>query len=102
MPKSKSIRLLLVDDHEVVRIGLRAVLDLTPGIAVIGQAARMSDALTMCRTLAPDVVLLDIRLPDGSGVDAARRILASCPNTRVLFLTSFADDHTVREAARSG
>jgi len=102
MSKTKLIRLLLVDDHEVVRIGLRAVLNLTPGISVVGQAARMDDALALCRRLAPDVVLLDIHLPDGSGVDAARQILAAGPRTRVLFLTSFADDHTVREAARSG
>jgi DNA-binding NarL/FixJ family response regulator len=102
MSKTNPIRLLLVDDHEVVRIGLRAVFNLTPGISVVGQAARVTDALALCRRLTPDVVLLDIHLPDGSGVDAARQILTTCPRTRVLFLTSFADEHSVREAARSG
>lgn len=102
MPKSVAIRLVIVDDHEVVRIGLGAVLDLTPGMKVVGQAARMDEARKLCLRLKPDVVLLDIRLPDGSGVDAARDILAHCPNTRILFLTSFADDHTVLEAILSG
>jgi DNA-binding NarL/FixJ family response regulator len=91
-----------VDDHEVVRIGLCAVLNLTPGMKVVGQGSRMKDATKLCFRLQPDLVLLDIRLPDGSGVDAAREILAQCPRTRVLFLTSFADEHTVLEAILAG
>lgn len=102
MNKSKPIRLVLVDDHEVVRIGLCAVFSLTPGMRVVGQGGRMEEAKQLCYRLKPDLVLLDIRLPDGSGVDAAREILAKCPKTRVLFLTSFADDHTVLEAILSG
>ena len=102
MPKANPIRLVIVDDHEVVRIGLGAVLNLTPGIKVVGQASRNSEAKKLVLRLKPDIVLLDICLPDGSGVDTARDILASCPNTRVLFLTSFADDHTVLEAILSG
>ncbi|HEY6083833.1 MAG TPA: response regulator transcription factor [Nitrospira sp.] len=100
--RPKTIRLLIVDDHEVVRIGLGAVLDLTPGMKVVGQASRKDEAKQLSLRLKPDVVLLDIRLPDGSGVEAARDILAACPETRVLFLTSFADDHTVLEAILSG
>ncbi len=100
--KAKPIRLLIVDDHEVVRIGLGAVLDLTPGIKVVGQASHGEEAKKICLRLRPDVVLLDIRLPDGSGVEVAREILSACPDTRVLFLTSFADDHTVLEAILSG
>lgn len=102
MNKAPSIRLVIVDDHEVVRIGLRAVLNLTPGMNVVGQGMRMKDAKTLCLRLNPDLILLDIRLPDGSGVDAAREILVKCPQTRVLFLTSFADDHTVLEAILAG
>lgn len=93
---------MIIDDHEVVRIGLTAVLDLTPGFKVVGQAARMKDAKKLCLRLKPDLALLDIRLADGTGVDAARDILACSPQTRVLFLTSFADDHTVAEAILSG
>lgn len=102
MNKSKPIRLVIVDDHEVVRIGLCAVLNLTPGMKVVGQGRQMEEAKTLCARLKPDLILLDIRLPDGSGVDAAREILAKCRKTRVLFLTSFADDHTVLEAILSG
>ncbi len=102
MSRRKPIRLVLVDDHEVVRIGLCAVLNLTPGMTVVGQGGRMEEAKKLCYRLKPDLLLLDIRLPDGSGVDAAREILSKCPDTRVLFLTSFADDHTVLEAILSG
>jgi len=100
--KSSPIRLLIVDDHEVVRIGLGAVLDLTPGMKVVGQARNKADAITQCRRTKADVVLLDIRLPDGSGIEAAREILSAHPNIRILFLTSFADEHTVLEAILSG
>ncbi|MEQ1656588.1 MAG: response regulator transcription factor, partial [Nitrospira sp.] len=100
--KSSPIRLLIVDDHEVVRIGLGAVLNLTPGMKVVGQARSKADAIAQCRRTKTDVVLLDIRLPDGSGIDAAREILAAHPSIRILFLTSFADEHTVLEAILSG
>ncbi|MEC4891069.1 MAG: response regulator transcription factor [Nitrospira sp.] len=99
---TKPIRILLVDDHEVVRIGLSAVLNLTPGMKVVGQASKKDEALRQCARLKPDIVLLDIRLPDGNGVDAAGDILAVSPSSRVLFLTSFADEHTVEEASLSG
>ncbi|MCP9447517.1 MAG: response regulator transcription factor [Nitrospira sp.] len=100
--KPKPIRDVIVDDHEVVRIGLRAVLNLTPGITIAGQTASMREAMNLCLRLQPDLALLDIRLPDGSGIDAARTILSNSPSTKVLFLTSFADSHTVTEAILSG
>lgn len=98
----ESIRLLLVDDHEVVRIGLRALLGKTEIITVVGEAASVAGAIAEAARLRPDVVLMDIRLPDGSGVEACREILAAGSGTRVLFLTSFSDDDAVRVAVCGG
>lgn len=89
------IRLLLVDDHKVVRVGLRTLLGGTGRIQVVGEAETMVDAVTEAARLKPDVVLMDVRLPDGSGIEACREIRAARAETRVLFLTSFADDDAV-------
>ena len=91
----RRIRLLIVDDHEVVRIGLRTLFGRFPNIEVVGEAGCVQAALTETERLAPDVVLMDIRLPDGSGFDACRTIQKLNLNTRVLVLTSFADDNVV-------
>src|SRR5215207_5672532 len=79
--KTKAIRLLLVDDHEVVRVGLTTVLSQQKGLVVVGEAATMATAVHDALRLKPDVILMDVRLPDGSGVDACRDILASSPGT---------------------
>jgi two-component system, NarL family, response regulator DevR len=100
--KAKAIRLLLVDDHEVVRVGLKTVLSQQAGLTVIGEAGTMAGAVVDALRLKPDVVLMDVRLPDGSGVDACRDILASCPDMRVIFLTSYADDDSVLAAVLAG
>lgn len=100
--RTRPITILLVDDHEVVRIGLRALLDAVPGFRVVGEGATKREAVSAAARLKPTVTLLDIRLPDGSGIDAAREILSSCPNTNVAFLTSYADDDTVLTAVLSG
>jgi DNA-binding NarL/FixJ family response regulator len=100
--KAKKIRLLLVDDHEVVRIGLRAVLNNNRGITVVGEAGTKVAAVRAVKRLRPDIVLMDVRLPDGSGVEACRDILASYPTTRIIFLTSFADDESVLAAVLAG
>lgn len=102
MPKTKPIGVLLVDDHEVVRAGLRIVLSQNHGIAVVGEAATAADAVQEACRCKPDVVLMDARLPDGSGVDACREIRARCPETRVLFLTSFSDESIVMAAVFGG
>jgi two-component system response regulator DevR len=96
------IRLALVDDSEVVRMGLRALLGLEPDFEVVGEAGGVARALELCSALAPDVLLLDIRLPDGSGVDACRQILKRHPDLRVLILTSVIDETIVDEAIRAG
>ena len=99
----KLIRLLLVDDHEVVRVGLRTVLhNHHHGIAVVGEAGTKAAAVRAVTRLRPDVVLMDVRLPDGSGIEACRAILARHPTTRVIFLTSYADDESSLAAVLAG
>ena len=101
--RSKPIRLLLVDDHQVVRVGLRTVLhNYHHGITVVGEAGSKADAVRVAKQLKPDVVLMDVRLSDGSGVEACRDILANYPTTRVIFLTSFADDEFALAAVLAG
>jgi two-component system response regulator DevR len=101
-PREGSITIVLVDDHEVVRIGLRALLEGIPGFRVVGEGATKREAIAAAIRLKPTVALLDIRLPDGSGIDAAREILSACPTTNVAFLTSYADEDSVLAAVLSG
>ena len=100
--KTKQIRLFLVDDHEVVRVGLRTVLHNNQGITVVGEAGSKAAAVRAAKRLKPDIVLMDVRLPDGSGVEACRDILASHPTTRIIFLTSYADDDSILAAVLAG
>lgn len=100
--RTKPLSLLIVDDHEIVRIGLRTVLNLVSGMHVAGECATGAEAVSEAVRLKPDIVLLDIRLSDRSGVEVCRDILAECPDTRVLFLTSYADDETILSAVVSG
>ncbi|MDB6093431.1 MAG: DNA-binding response regulator [Verrucomicrobia bacterium] len=96
------VRLVLVDDSEVVRMGLRALLGAEPGLNLVGEAWSVATAVEACLKHKPDVVLLDIRLPDGVGFDACRQILQRLPDTRVLILTSVVDETLVDEAIRAG
>ncbi|MBU6401925.1 MAG: response regulator transcription factor [Verrucomicrobia bacterium] len=98
----KPIRLLLVDDHEVVRVGLRTLLQRAENIRLIGEAGTAAEAIRETDRLTPDVLLLDIRLPDGSGFDVCRHAQKKHPDIRVLVLTSYADDEIVHEAIRAG
>ena len=100
--KSQPIRLLLVDDHEVVRVGLRTVLQDNQGITIIGEAGSRAQAVREARRLKPDVILMDVRLPDGSGVEACREILSEHPSSRIIFLTSYTDDDSVLAAVLAG
>jgi two-component system response regulator DevR len=97
-----ALKLLLVDDSELVRMGLRALLAAERGIQLVGEAGNVASAVEAATKYSPDVVLMDIRLPDGTGFDACRRILQKLPDTKILFLTSVVDDHLVDEAIRSG
>jgi len=96
------VKLLIVDDSELVRTGLRTLLGVERAIQIVGEAANVALATTTALRLKPDVVLMDIRLPDGTGFEACRQILQQLPDTRVLFLTSVVDDKLVDEAIRSG
>jgi len=99
---NRPIAVLLVDDHEVVRVGLRALLSGRPGIRVAGEAASVRDALAEASRLTPDVVLMDVRLPDGDGVEACRAIRAALPACRVVMLTAYADDDALVSAVLAG
>ena len=98
----KPIRLLLVDDHEVVRMGLETLFRRAGTVQVVGEANSVASAVTEAIRLRPDIVLLDLRLPDGSGIEACREILGTCPGTHVVFLTSFADEHAVLSTTFAG
>jgi two-component system, NarL family, response regulator DevR len=96
------IRLMMVDDHEVVRIGLRALFARGKTIEVVAEAASAAEAVRVARNAHPDVVLMDLRLPDGSGIEACREIRATEPSARVLFLTSFPDEQAVTATILAG
>jgi two-component system response regulator DevR len=102
MSDEPSIRILIADDHEVVRIGLSALLDRQAGFRVVGQAASGQEAVRLSRTLRPDVVVMDIRMPDGSGTDACRVMTAEAPDTPVVMLTSYADEEALFDAISAG
>ncbi|MDO9119632.1 MAG: response regulator transcription factor [Nitrospira sp.] len=96
------IRLLIVDSHEIARTGTRAVLNQTERIRVVGEAATIAAAVEAGRRLTPEVALVELRLPDGSGIDACRRIREASPGTRLLVLTHGADDESIVSALRAG
>lgn len=97
-----TIDLLLVDDHEMVRAGLRSLLAGVSEINIVGEAASVAEAVREAERLKPQVVLMDLRLPDGSGIDACRDILSSLPQTRILFLTSYSDEEAVLATVMAG
>lgn len=97
-----ALRIILVDDHEVVRIGLRTLLMRHPDFHVIDEASNASEAIEKTLRLQPDIVVMDIRLPGGSGIEACRQIVAQQPSTKVIMLTSYADDEMLFEAIAAG
>ena len=104
---SEKIRVLLVDDHAVVRQGLRTFLELQDDgdalpIAVVGEAANGRDAIEQAKSCQPDIVLLDLMMPEMNGLEATPRILEACPTARVLILTSFGEEDSVIPALKAG
>ena len=95
-------RILIVDDHEVVRLGLRSLLDRHPHFDVVGEAASSREALEQVAALKPEIVLMDIRLPGTSGIEACEEIVNKYPGTKVIMLTSYAEDEMLFSAIRAG
>lgn len=96
------LRIVLVDDHEVVRLGLRSLLERQPDLAVVGEAETAHEAVQAVERLAPDVVVLDIRLPGRSGVEACAEIKRRRPETKIVVLTSYAEDEVLLDAIAAG
>lgn len=98
----RTLTVVVVDDHEVVRQGLVAMLDRRPGFQVVGEAGTVAEALEVTSRFQPDLVVMDVRLPDGSGIEACREIRANLPGTRVMMLTSYPDEEAVLAAIIAG
>jgi two-component system, NarL family, response regulator len=96
------VRVLIVDDHPVVRLGLAAIISLQPDMVVIGEAGSGEDACAICLKQSPDIVLMDLRLPGLSGVQAIRRIRETNPETRFIVLTTYEGDEDIRRALDAG
>ncbi|CAM4205182.1 response regulator transcription factor [Kibdelosporangium persicum] len=97
-----TIRVFLLDDHEVVRKGVAALLGTNPDISVVGEASTVAEALAAVPALNPDVAVLDVRLPDGDGVQVCRDLRAEMPDLRCLMLTSYSDDEALFESVMAG
>jgi DNA-binding NarL/FixJ family response regulator len=95
-------RILLVDDHEIVRLGLKALLERQPHFEVVAEASTARDAVEKVEAFSPDVVVMDIRLPGGSGIEACEEIVERFPNSKVIMLTSYAEDEMLFSAIRAG
>jgi DNA-binding NarL/FixJ family response regulator len=100
--QGRRIKVMLVDDHEVVRRGLRSLVETTADLEVVAEAGSVAEAVRQAQQSQPDVVVMDVRLPDGSGIEAAREIRAQRTATRVLMLTSYADEAAVFASIMAG
>lgn len=101
-PSPKRISVLIVENHAVVRVGLRTILSQNPRLEIVGEVGTGAEARAETVRLHPQVVLMDLRLPDGTGIEVCRDILDEIPTTRVLFLTSFRDDDSMLAAVLAG
>lgn len=102
LPNATPIRLLIVDDHLLLRVGLRTLFETSSDFDVVGEAETLAEGIALSQSLNPTVVLLDLRLPDGHGVEGCRTIRSTCPETKVLFLTSYIDDEALFSTVLAG
>jgi two-component system, NarL family, response regulator DevR len=101
-PAARPLRIMIVDDHEVVRQGLVALLSRREEFQVVAEAGSVAEAIAGARRFAPDLVVMDVRLPDGSGIEACREIRSELPETKVVMLTSYPDEEAVLSAIIAG
>jgi two-component system, NarL family, response regulator DevR len=98
----EQVRVILADDHEVVRLGLKTLLDDEPWVQVVAEAGSADEAVRLTEMYAPDVVIMDIRMPGASGIDACREITSRFEAVKVIMLTSFGDDELILKALQAG
>jgi len=101
-PESAPIRLLIVDDHAIIRAGLQALLQVVPDMEVVGEAINGREAVDLAEKLAPDVILMDLVMPEMDGIQAIRKILSNQPQARILVLTTFSGEDKVFPAIKAG
>jgi len=99
---SEPVQVLIADDHQLVRQGFAALLSVKPGFEVIGQAENGAEAVKLAESLKPDIILMDLLMPEKNGIEATREIKAANPEARILIITSFAEDENVYQAIKAG
>lgn len=99
---TKTIRVLIVDDHPIMRVGIAAIINAQPDMEVIGQAGTAAEAIRIFSEAQPDLTLMDLRLPDRNGVEAIRSIRASSPKARIVVLTTYEGDEDIHQALQAG
>ncbi len=97
-----TIRLLIVDDHEILRMGLRMALERVEDFEVVGEAGSKNEAIAQTKALQPEIIVMDVRLPDGTGIEACREIMVDYPQAKVIMLTSYADEEAVFASVLAG
>jgi len=100
--KNNVYNIMLVDDHNIVRMGLKGLVDKDPELTVCAEASTLEEAYQVLKKVTPDLVLLDMKLPDGDGAEGVKEIKKIQPETKVLILTAYAEDHMVQESLRNG